>query len=66
MLGLREKAINPRHNDTSQALQQSALLDFFFSGKEATPGVYAKIIKGRLLLKGPIHHSSPLILPLLG
>lgn len=37
MLGLREKAIIPRHNDTSQALIAVCITGFFFfSGKEAT------------------------------
>ena len=37
MLGLREKAIIPRHNDTSQALTAVCITrHFFFSGKEAT------------------------------
>ena len=61
MLCLREKAINPRHNDTSQALTTVCITGFlFFSWQRShNSGVYAKIIKWRLLLKGPIHHSSP-------
>lgn len=67
MLVLREQAIIPKHNDTSQALQQLALLDlfFFFWQRSHNSGIYAKIIKQRLPLKVPIHHASPPILPFL-
>lgn len=68
MLGLREKAIIPDTMTLPRILQQSALLGFFFFfwQRRHNSGIYAKIIKWRLLLKGPIHHSSPPILPLLG
>ena len=66
MLILREQAIILKHNDTSQALQQLALLDLlFFWQRSHNSGIYAKIIKQRLPLKVPTHHASPPILPFL-